>query len=122
MGNLSANFRDEEFVCRCCGEGSGQIYVSVIQICQSIRDVIDRPIRVTSGYRCYKHNKDVGGVSDSYHLTGQAADLYSDLGAVALWVAARALYRCGAIPDLRYCIYYKLRDIVHIDVGTRRPR
>lgn len=122
MGNLSANFDEKEFLCRCCGEGAGQMYVSIIQICQVLRDVIERPIRITSGYRCYKRNRDAGGVPDSYHLSGQAADLSSDLGAAALWTAARALYRCGMIPDLKYCIWYKMRDIVHIDVGDRRPR
>ncbi len=31
---------------------------------------------VTSGYRCPKLNKAVGGVNNSQHLTGQAADIY----------------------------------------------
>ncbi len=35
----------------------------------------DAPIRVSSGYRSQKLNRAVGGVNDSNHLTGCAADL-----------------------------------------------
>lgn len=34
------------------------------------------PIRVTSGYRCPKLNAAVGGVANSNHLFGRAADLH----------------------------------------------
>lgn len=33
------------------------------------------PIVISSGYRCRELNKAVGGVSDSQHLTGEAADI-----------------------------------------------
>ena len=33
------------------------------------------PIRVTSGYRCPELNDEVGGVEDSYHMEGCAADI-----------------------------------------------
>jgi hypothetical protein len=32
-------------------------------------------VRVSSGRRTREHNRDVGGVESSYHLTGRAADL-----------------------------------------------
>lgn len=34
-----------------------------------------RPIVVTSGYRCPKLNKKIGGATNSQHLYGQAADI-----------------------------------------------
>lgn len=34
-----------------------------------------KPIKVNSGFRCEKHNKDVGGVDHSRHVLGQAIDL-----------------------------------------------
>lgn len=47
-----------------------------------IRDVLDparrqlgSPIIVNSGYRCPELNRAVGGVRNSYHLYGQAADI-----------------------------------------------
>jgi uncharacterized protein YcbK (DUF882 family) len=42
---------------------------------QELRDVVCVPIKVTSGYRSPSHNEDVGGVSNSQHLYGKAADI-----------------------------------------------
>ena len=54
------------------------------KLCQLILDParakLEAPIYVTSGYRCRELNVAVGGVSNSQHLTGCAADLqYKDL-------------------------------------------
>ncbi len=35
----------------------------------------DQPVRISSGYRSYKLNRAVGGVKDSNHLNGCAADI-----------------------------------------------
>lgn len=40
-----------------------------------LRDYVNEPIFVTSWYRSAKHNKKVGGVRNSHHLTGGAADI-----------------------------------------------
>ncbi len=45
-----------------------------------IREKYGNPIVVTSGYRCAALNKAVGGVADSQHLTGNAADLVGEHG------------------------------------------
>ncbi len=43
----------------------------------------DLPVYVTSGYRCDALNYEVGGVPDSQHLLGQAADfIVPDYGSV----------------------------------------
>lgn len=44
-------------------------------ILQPIRTAFGSPIYVTSGYRCPKLNKAVGGVKNSFHLQGRAADI-----------------------------------------------
>jgi zinc D-Ala-D-Ala carboxypeptidase len=46
----------------------------VENILQPLRDAIG-PIHVSSGYRCPRVNKIVGGASKSQHILGQAADL-----------------------------------------------
>ena len=43
-----------------------------------IREKFGKPITVTSGYRCEKLNKLVGGKPNSQHLKGSAADLVGD--------------------------------------------
>ena len=40
-----------------------------------LREAYGRPIYINSGYRCPELNKAVGGVSNSEHLTGCAADI-----------------------------------------------
>lgn len=45
------------------------------QLLEEIRTLLgDRPVLVTSGYRCPALNRAVGGVANSQHVVGQAAD------------------------------------------------
>lgn len=45
------------------------------RVLQPIRSFLSRPVSVNSGYRCPKLNEAVGGVSDSRHKSGKAADI-----------------------------------------------
>lgn len=47
----------------------------LIELLDKIRTKWGHPIRVTSGYRCQKLNKLVGGVPNSQHVLGEAADI-----------------------------------------------
>ena len=44
------------------------------------RERLGKPIYVNSGYRCPELNRKVGGVANSYHLQGRAADLDTRTG------------------------------------------
>lgn len=48
-----------------------------VEILQVIRDEYGKPIIVTSGFRCDKLNKAVGGAKNSQHTKGEAADIRS---------------------------------------------
>ncbi len=49
--------------------------LNLIVFClQPIRNLINKPMIVTSGFRCENVNKIVGGSSNSQHKTGQAVD------------------------------------------------
>lgn len=39
------------------------------------RERLGKSITVNSGYRCPKHNAEVGGVANSQHMKGEAADV-----------------------------------------------
>ena len=42
---------------------------------QALRDALNKPITITSGYRSKTKNKAVGGVKNSKHMQGKAADI-----------------------------------------------
>ncbi len=42
---------------------------------QVLRDYIGKPIHINSGYRSIEHNRRIGGVPNSYHTKGMAADI-----------------------------------------------
>ena len=46
-----------------------------VRILEPLRDFIGEPIKITSGYRCPRLNKAVGGVATSAHIVGFAADI-----------------------------------------------
>ncbi len=50
------------------------IYLSK-NLLERLRDYMQCPIHISSGYRCPRLNKAVGGVKNSQHLTGQAVDI-----------------------------------------------
>lgn len=80
---LSANLSTSEFSCQCkysdCIEQKAD--VELINKLQLIRDWIKLPLKITSGYRCSKHQKDLGesGIQTakglSQHELGKAADI-----------------------------------------------
>ncbi|WP_036384878.1 D-Ala-D-Ala carboxypeptidase family metallohydrolase [Muricauda sp. MAR_2010_75] len=45
---------------------------------QALRNYVGKPVFVNSGLRSVEHNEAVGGVKDSRHLYGQAADIRVD--------------------------------------------
>lgn len=44
-------------------------------VLEPVREKLGRQIVVNSGYRCPKHNLAVGGVVNSQHMKGEAADI-----------------------------------------------
>lgn len=64
------NFPDEQAICNLC--------YGVNNILQPLRYLLGKPIKVNSGFRSLAVNKAVGGVGNSQHLYGEAADIHID--------------------------------------------
>ena len=118
-GYITPHFQRHEFACK-CGCGADNIDPALAQMCETIREAVGVPVRVNSGVRCEKHNAKVGGVKDSYHIHGKAADLSCTLGARKLFEAIRGLYDAGKLPGLEYCLLYP--TFVHVDIGKPRKQ
>lgn len=69
----SKYFQLKEFRCPCCGQV--KISVALVVSLETLRRTWGGPILVNSGFRCLKHNKEVGGAAGSRHLIGCAADI-----------------------------------------------
>ena len=63
-----------------------EIYALVANVLQPLRDMLGRPIYISSGYRCPELNRRIGGATNSQHMAGQAADIECfEIGNVALF-------------------------------------
>lgn len=66
-------FNDEELKCPCCG--TLKMEEGLMMKLNKFRHEWGRPMFVTSGYRCVKHNQRVGGAPESQHVLGNAVDI-----------------------------------------------
>ncbi len=70
-------FKKSEFACKCgkyCNGYPDEMKKGVITVADRVREHFGSPAYVTSGLRCKQHNTNVGGVTNSRHLTGKAMD------------------------------------------------
>ena len=86
-------FKKQEFACKCgkyCNGYPAEIDMDMVKIADQIRARIGKPITINSGLRCKTHNANVGGVSNSQHLYGNAADLGCPIGCTPAQMASIA--------------------------------
>jgi len=73
MGDLSAHFSKAEFACHCCGEV--RMDQRLIDALEQLHTLAGREILIHDAFRCPAQNLEVGGVTDSEHTRGLAADV-----------------------------------------------
>ena len=71
---ISKYFTDDEIACK-CGCGFKSMDAETLAIADLAREFVGESITPSSGCRCEKHNKAVGGEDKSYHMRGMAMDL-----------------------------------------------
>ena len=111
-------FKDSEFTCK-CGCGLNLQKNGIKRIADEIREHFGKPAIISSGTRCVKHNKAIGGVAGSYHTTGNAIDIIipgvsgSQVLAYTKQIVAqgRARYTYGGTKQMG--------QAVHIDDGGK---
>lgn len=114
---LSEHFDSGEFVCKCgCGA-----YVRPPQLLidglERLRHAVGVPVVITSGTRCRRHNAAVGGVYNSLHLTGSAADI----SIPALSLDTCCLATLGRYVARLHAIDEHARHCCHLDVKGLKP-
>ena len=96
---VGPHFKVKEFACK---DGSAITFIDdyMVTILELLRKELgDKPIIITSGYRAPAHNAKVGGAKYSYHMRGMAVDIR--VNGISAKEVAKALDnivdRCGII-------------------------
>lgn len=113
--NLSKNFKVKEFA---CNDGSDKVIIDekLVDILQKIRDHFGAPVTINSAYRTAEYNAKIGGVSNSQHTKGTAADI-DVKGISPKQVAQYAEY---LMPNMGGIGEYG--TFTHVDVRSNRSR
>ena len=105
---LTEHFSLREFECRCCKRV--KLHPALVAKLQKLRKMWQRPLVLTSGYRCALHNAEVGGALRSKHLTGSAAD-------ICVMARDQTYFRLLALScGFSKVLLYEDRNFAHVEV------
>ena len=112
---VAKNFTVAEFASK---DGSRVVIINMALpgYLQKARDHFGMPMIITSGYRTTIHNIRVGGVSNSNHVFGNAADVY--IHSVSVWALYN--YFCDIAGDS--CEIGIYNNFVHFAVQAKKSR
>ena len=80
---MTKNFNIEEFQCKgnlkgCDCQMPDDVYNNIQELAENlhiVRDMLQEPIKINSGWRCEEYNRKIKGAKKSQHLLGKAADI-----------------------------------------------
>lgn len=108
----SQYFASKEFACKCCGaEDMDHLFMDTLINARIIANV---PFVINSGFRCKEHNREVGGVDDSAHVKGMAADIK------AITSRQRSLILSSLI-DVGFTRFGIDPTFIHVDSDMTKP-
>ncbi len=96
------------------------INLLVDNVLDPVRDMVNTPIIITSGYRSPQVNRLVGGVDNSQHMSGCAADFYVK-GFTHSMMHEVFLYIFNTL-EYDQLIYYRSKNIIHVSYVENCPR
>lgn len=114
---LTPNFKKSEFDSKDGACMPNDVLQNIANLAKEIQVIRDHAgaIQINSGYRSPAHNKKVGGVSNSQHVQGKAADLKPlKVSVKALYDLIIKLIKEKKIKDGGVGIY---DTFVHYDIG-----
>lgn len=106
------HFKLDEFRCKHCGVL--KLNINLLLKLEELRKQTG-PLTITSGYRCLFWNKKVGGIKNSEHLKGNAADIKAvNMNPNKVHFIADKVFNNGGVG--------KYNTFTHVDVGVNRYR
>jgi len=108
------HFDRKEFKCKCgnkyCNGYPAEPQEKLVRVADRVREHFGASATVSSGLRCKQHNANVGGVSNSRHLSGKAMDF-----CIRGKTAAQVLAYVQKQSEIRYA-YAIDSQFVHMDI------
>ncbi len=98
------------------GNNKAKLDMRLVELLQKLRDKVGRPITVHSGYRTPEYNQKVGGVRDSQHIKGTAADI--SIKGMSVYSIAEMAEQIG----FDGIGIYEKQGFVHVDVRGYEAR
>lgn len=113
--STSEHFSNQELSCPCCGLNN--VKPELLEKLERVRAFYGKPIIIGSASRCEDHNRRVGGVPGSAHLTGEAVDIRCHFGTdrfdLIRLFQSFGFNRIGISFD---------GDFIHIDISDTLPQ
>lgn len=101
-----------------------QVYYNLTALVDNLLDRIRERFAVsmiiTSGYRCERVNKLVGGADNSQHMKGEAVDFW--FPGFSHKEMVEAFFEIAEEFDFDQLIYYKKKGIIHISYSNSNNR
>lgn len=115
-------FYPEEFVCPCIKHKRQPVYdmsAPLVHRLVVVREYVSMPIIITSGWRCKKHNTEVGGHPNSPHLLKVAVDI--TIPNITYEKLVKLYLICEHV-GFRGIGIYPMKRFIHVDVSNRVQR
>ena len=120
---MTKNFSKEEFDCNDGSEMPINIYHNMVKVAnqlQILRNHLGKPIQINSAWRSEEYNASIGGVKDSQHIMGRAADIVvRDLTSTEVYNTIEELIEKGDMLQGGIGLY---DTFVHYDIRGERAR
>ncbi len=114
LRKMTLHFREREFDCK-CGCGKNNINLHLFQMWNEVREICGFPITVSSGSRCIKWNKQVGGKDNSAKISGDAGDV-KGISSMTRLKIIEAMLKVG------FTRIGVGKTIIHGDIDKTKPR
>jgi hypothetical protein len=93
-----------------------------VDVLQPIRDTLNRPMKILSGYRSKELNRAVGGSVTTQHVRMEAADWTTD-DMRGAWLTVLRMVADGKLNAAGQLIYYPAQAFIHVALPSGRyPR
>ncbi len=111
--NNIKHFKHYEFDCPHCGK----LFISekLLLLLNELRERINKPLIITSGFRCIEYNRRIGGVPNSAHTKGLAVDIACETSTDRFYIVSFA-------TQLGFRRIGINKRFIHLDIDESKPK